>query len=299
MLNGSAVSSIDSVSYGDVFSGVLADGSAFIFSGDEYDYIGPGTTTLQTVAVPSADTTPMVVSSGDASTKGLRAGQTLTITGDAQVRSGFDAIGGRLNIEGGSVGISLATLNTEVNITGGAVGDHFGALSGTTVNITGGSVGEGFSAREGSTVNISGGSVGSAFSAGEGSTVNIAGGSVERRFRAYSGSTVNITGGSFEGEFGARSGSTVNLFLLDALLDGVALDLMLGGTIEITQRDGLLLEATLADGTYFDLQLNPTSLSGRDFVALDATLTVTRVVPAPGGAAVLGLAGALALRRRR
>ena len=313
MLNGAPVSSVDSVAFGDVLSGVLADGSAFIFNGFEGDSIASGTTTLQTTTVEPADATPMVVSSGDATTKGLRTGQTLTITGDARVRGGFDAIGGTLNIQAGSVGNGLTTLDTDVNISGGSVGEFYDAFG--VVNISGGDVGLSFAAREGSTVtisggtlarfsgarsgstvNIQGGSVGEAFSAS--GSVNISGGTVGDGFGALSGSTVNISGGSIGDGFLADSGSTVNLFVTDVAIDAQALGLSLGETIEITQRGGVLLEATLADGSLFDLRLNEIAAFGEDFIDPRATLTVTRV-PMPGTAGALGLAGFVAARRRR
>ena len=49
------------------------------------------------------------------------------------------------------------------------------AFSGSEVNISGGSVGNSFDAESGSVVNISGGSVGSDFIAESGSVVNISG----------------------------------------------------------------------------------------------------------------------------
>ena len=286
VFNGSKVESIDSViGFSDVFSGVLADGSAFILSGALVDLIPTATTTLNTVDVPPADTTPQMVSSGDAPSKGLRAGQTLTITGDAEVRDGFEAIGGTLNIEAGIVGDDLAALNTDINITGGSVGDGFRVLSGTTLNISGGSVGGSFSAFDGSVVTISGGSVGggvgTGFDAHSGSTVNITGGTVSDSFEVKSGSTINISGGVVDDTFSGQSGGTMNLSVTHVSIDGDDLDLAIGETVEITRRNENLLEATLADGSSFDLYLDPERGSGEvkfeDKIPADAKLNVTRV----------------------
>jgi len=229
-----------------------------------------------------------------------RSGSTVNITGGS-AGSRFEAFSGsRVNISGGSVGDRFNALSgSTVNITGGSVDSRFQAIFDSTVNISGGSVGDELQSFSGSTVNISGGSVGSSFIANSATTVNITGGSVDSRFEAFSGSTVNISGGGVGDFFKAFDGSTVHLFVRRALLDGVGLDLMYGETIEITQRGGSLLQAALADGSFFDLTLNESLASSTDFVSPDATLIVTRVVPAPGGAVVLGFAGAFAFRRRR
>jgi len=447
LLNGSAVSG---VGFGGVFTGVLEDGSVFIFASEAGDEFALGTTTLQSAPVaPSSN--PGVLFSG-AFTKGVRAGETLTVTGDGVLGDNFAVVGGTLDIEGGSVGEGLEVAFGEVNISGGSVGvspivfsQSMSSFAGSTVNISGGSVGSFFEANSGSTVNISGGSVGEFFDANFGSAVNISGGTVGRRFGADFGSTVNISGGSvgeeffadsrstvtisggtvgeefdafdgstvtisggtvgdlffantnsaitisggsvgerfeafestvhvsggivgsgFEGNrsevhisggivgegfeafrstvnisggivgkrfetflgmvnvsggsvgsgfeatagvinisggtigdsFSALNGSTVNLFVSDISIDGTDLGLTLGETIEIEQRGGALLEATLADGSFFDLQLNSSFVSGQDFVSSDATLTVT-LVPTPGAAVALGLGGLFAARRRR
>lgn len=325
--------------------GVLADGSVFIFS-SERDHIALGKAHF--VPAPSTDTTPMFVTSGDATRKGLRAGQTLTISGEAQVRDNFEAIGGVINIEGGSVGAFLATVDTVVNISGGGVGSNFDVFRGSTVNITGGSVGSlnvsravevnisggtvGSNSRVfgDSTVNISGGSVGDSFVAlnqstvnitggnvgdrfrvdiagfdGVGGTVNISGGSVGDFFRVGFGSTANISGGTIGDSIRVTEGGALNLFVLDISIDGVALDIMFDETVMLTSGHGSLLEATLADGSFFDLTLDGSISSGMDQIDLNfgAVLTVTRVagaaVPAPGAAAVFALAGLAGLRRRR
>jgi len=90
----------------------------------------------------------------------------------------------------------------------------------------------------------------------------------------------------------------VNLFVTEISIDGTGLGLSLGETIEIERRGGALLETTLADGSFFDLQLNSDFVSGQDFVDSGATLTVT-LVPTPSAAMAVGLAGLIATRRRR
>ena len=76
----------------------------------------------------------------------------------------------QLNIfDGGAVGhhfsagnAGVLSDNIEVNISGGLVGDDFGAERGSHVAISGGIVGQRFDAENGSSVTISGGSFGRA-----------------------------------------------------------------------------------------------------------------------------------------
>jgi len=128
------------------------------------------------------------------------------------VGDGFDANGGStVNVSAGMIGRSFrANGGSTVNISGGVVGDAFRANGGSTVNISGGSVGHGFSSFF-SEVNISGGSIGRSGEALEGSTVNISGGSTGVEFNAYDRSTVNVSGGYLGGSFNAFPGSTTNI----------------------------------------------------------------------------------------
>ncbi|MEM6499995.1 MAG: hypothetical protein AAF709_25215, partial [Pseudomonadota bacterium] len=208
--------------------------------------------------------------------------------------------GSTINISGGIVGDRVDVFaGSTANISGGNVGRTFQAFSGSTVRISGGNVGDNFQALERSVVWISGGTVGNAFDAGSGSMVNISGGVVGDLVDVFSGATVNISGGNVGNEFGARSGSTVNLFGTSFFVNGVELDdLVLGEAFFITGRN-TMLTGILADGSLFDFDLNDTVTFGSDLFAQDATLTVT-LVPAPGAAGMLAVAGvATALRRRQ
>jgi len=68
----------------------------------------------------------------------------LNLSDGGSIGDGFEA--------GDSSGLST---NVEVNISGGTVGNAFGALNGSAVNISGGTVGDNFEADVFSTVNIS------------------------------------------------------------------------------------------------------------------------------------------------
>lgn len=188
--------------------------------------------------------------------------------------------------------------NIEFNILGGNVVGFFAANAGSTVNISGGVVEVLFSANADSTVNISGGVVGDSINANNGSTFNISGGSVGDNFGVSFDSTINISGGSIGDDFDAFPNSEVNLFGTSFFLDGVELtDLVIGEAFTVTNRD-VTLTGLLADGSAFDFDLNSTNSIGNDFFSTGATLTIT-LVPTPGAAGVLALAGVLSVRRRR
>ena len=132
--------------------------------------------------------------------------------------------------------------DTQLNLSaGGSIGAQFdaGASNGTSsnieVNITGGTVGDDFGARSSSTVNITGGTVGTSFRAFSGSVVNISGGAVGDRFEAYSGGLLRISGNEFR-------------------LDGTIIDGLetVGNTISFDLPSfGTVLSGTLEDGTPF------------------------------------------------
>ncbi len=172
---------------------------------------------------------------------------------------------------------------TQVNVgRGGAVGDNVTA-SGTEVNISGGTVGDGFGAARFSEVNISGGSVGDNFAA------------------FVDGGVINISGGSLGDRFTARRGSTVNLFGSSFLLDDVLLDdLVFGEAFTIFDRD-VTLSGLLSDGSAFSFDLNSNFLTqDQDRFESGSTLTVTLTsVPEPSSLAVLGLSSVIFLGRRR
>jgi len=129
-----------------------------------------------------------------------------------------------------------------------------------------------------------------------GGTIDISGGTVGKIF-ANSGSTVNITGGVIQ-TIDALADSFVHLSVTDLFLDGMMVDLMLGETLEITQRGGSILNGALADGTLFDYNLNESISNSGDIFDTNATLTAT-LVPTPGVFTSLALGGLMVARRRR
>ena len=177
--------------------------------------------------------------------------------------------------DGGSIG--------QVGEVGSIVSSF--SFSGSTVNVNdGGQFVSSFDVASNVsdlTLNVRGGTVGDSFHANFGSEVTISGGTVGDSFDASSGSEVTIAGGAVGEEFKAGGGSTVNLIVTDISIDGTDPGLTPGETIEIAQRGGALLEATLAEGSFFDLQLNSDFSSGQDLVQSGAMLTVT-LVEEPG-----------------
>jgi hypothetical protein len=117
---------------------------------------------------------------------------------------------GIVNISGGSIGDDFQARGSEVNFSGGTIGNDFDASDASTIHISGGSIGDKFDVRE-STVNISGGVVGDDCRAWRFSMVNISGGTVGSNFTAFEASTVNIAGGSIRSGFWASYGSMVNI----------------------------------------------------------------------------------------
>ncbi len=145
-------------------------------------------------------------------------------------------------------------------------------------------------------VNVYGGSVGGTpggeFRPGPGSTINILGGSINN-ILAFN-STLNISGGSFLGQIVLIEPGTFNVFGTAFFLDGVELTGLVPGQAFAINQNGAPfvndLSGVFADGSMFSF-----FVGGFDG---DPTITVT-LIPAPGAAALLAGAGAVAVRRRR
>ena len=123
-----------SLTDGDVFTGTLADGSAFIFSvlsSEGFRLLDIlADVTLTPVSLPPLDTNPIVVDApvvGGPS--GLRAGQQLTVVTGGSLGDNFAVVDAILNVDAGTVGIGLEASGSVVNISGGSVEDFFQALS--------------------------------------------------------------------------------------------------------------------------------------------------------------------------
>ena len=190
----------------DVLTGVLEDGSPFIFSPQvtQQSVVFPellrhdelNQVTLTPGALPTVNTTPIVVDNAGA-LAGLRPSQTLTLVDGGGLQENFTSVGATLQIQGGQVARNLEVADTQVTVSGGAIGDFFSTYFGSQVNISGGTVGENFHVGSGAQVNVSGGSVGLTFPLA-GSRLDISGGTLNT-FRADPGSEINISGGVVNG----------------------------------------------------------------------------------------------------
>jgi len=217
----------------------------------------------------------------------------------------FDFNGSTINLNSGGEfesAVFFARSNFQravVNVyEDGSVGSGFGTGDATTLNVLGGRLGSFGDILTGGVLNLHAGSVGEMLGVSEGATVNISGGTLDRRYGAGFGAETNISGGVIGNEVRLSSGSLTNLFVTDLFIDDVEIELLAGETFEIDTRDGAELVATLADGSLFDLTLNPATVMGEDFVADGALLTAT-LVPSPSALPLLGMSGTLAARRRR
>lgn len=192
-----------------------------------------------------------------------------------------------INVSGGAVGNDFILFDTEVNIYNGTLGDN-GLVLGGEVNISGGTVGDNLFV-EIAQVNISGGTVGDSFGVNFGE-VNISGGTIGSNFFADFGE-VNISGGTLGDGFSAQE-STVNLSGSDFALDGVLLNnLVSDQAFTILDRD-VTLTGLLEDGSPFSFDLDDNSF-------FFSTLTVKlSPVPEPTSMAFLLLGCGLAGMRR-
>ena len=117
----------------------MADGTPFILSPLAGDTVTNVTLSLSPTPIPSADPSPMFLTSGGTSPSGLRDGQVLTVQDGEFVPDAFAVLGGTLNIEDGRMFDGLEVLNGEINIETGSLGS-LGAFAESTVNFNGGRV---------------------------------------------------------------------------------------------------------------------------------------------------------------
>ena len=127
----------------DTFTGTLADGSSFVFSGLG-DYLQ--TVALTQSSLPAVDVTHRIVSSPVvAGPSGLRRGQVMTLQSGGVLPDSFAVVDATLNVIGGEIGDGLEASGATVNIIAGYVGREFDAYN-SVVNISGGNVDHGLRA---------------------------------------------------------------------------------------------------------------------------------------------------------
>ena len=251
-----------SLASGDVFTGTLQDGSAFIFAQDAGDQLID--VQLNRTAVPNVDNSQFVVSAlSPTAPTSLRAGQTLTLESGGAVDVSFEAIGGVVNINGGSFEDDTAFSNTVVNLNDGLLAGDTIAYAGTEFNLLDGTIEE---------------------------------------LVAETGSQINIRGDLFDfrNQFVANAGSDVDLFATEFSINGSEVEFLdIDSPLLIDDRD-LLLTGVFLDGSEFQYFVSSNNI-GAFRVSSDATLQLNLVtaVPEPSSAFLLALGGMLIFGKRR
>ena len=155
---------------GETVSGVLADGTPFMFSYDDGDrFFGPSSSqtnlrVLELEVAPVAAATPGVfLASTSPDLVGIRDGQTLRVDSGSVVTPNFVAgRGSSVIVEaGGTVGDNFEAVGSNVLIQGGQIGQNFDVFAGAQVEFHSGTIGSGAQVHEGRLA-ISGGVVGDA-----------------------------------------------------------------------------------------------------------------------------------------
>ena len=151
-------------------------------------------------------------------------------------------------------------------------------------------LGENFIAGVGSVVTIEGGSVGDFFQAVD-AEIHVRGGRIGAGFDAFAGAIVTISGGTFGRTIDAYPGSTLVIEGTHFMLDGLVFTDLdeVGESTVLSIRGDRHLSAVLADGSLFELELQPRPdilAFGNDYVDPAATLRLV-VVPEPNCAGLL------------
>ena len=209
LLNGLAPTpdALVTLSSNDVVSGTLQDGSVFVFTPRLGDVLSG--VAFKAATLPELNITPITVNSANAPT-GLRPQQTLNLVAGGVLADRFTAAGATLNIAGGQAGQFLRVVDSDIAVSGGAVGQSLSVFGTSDVQITAGTIGNSFSAHDRTTVRLTGGGIGTSFYASSQVAVSVAGGTIGSSFTLASG-TMEMTGGSIAAGFQATSNSRVQI----------------------------------------------------------------------------------------
>lgn len=128
-------------------TGTLTDGTPFAIASRDLDLIAAGALTLERALVAPVGP-PLITASTDPIPLGIRQQQTLRVDAGGVIPANFSArMGSIISVEqGGAVGRNLEVFGAEMTMSGGTVGEHFDAFSGSLVAISGGTLGDGFEA---------------------------------------------------------------------------------------------------------------------------------------------------------
>ena len=261
-LNGeSFTESTINLAIGDVFTGTLSDGSAFIFAYDVDDRLVD--VKLNQTDIADADLTPIFVSSSSPDhPASLRSGQTLTVEQDGVIVGEFEAVGGVVNVDGGSFEADTAFINSTVNLIDGSLDGVVMAYAGSEINVFDG-------------------------------TIDSLVGNLD--------SQINIFGGNFESELLANAGSAIDIFATEFFIDGFEVNFDDIDTPLLIQDRDVVLTGVFSDGSEFAYNVSSSS-SANFFVSPDATFQLNLVavaVPEPSASLLLAFSSMMLLGKRR
>jgi hypothetical protein len=192
---------------GQVFTGIFADGTPFLFSAAEHDDIFDEDLILtQTAVVPSLPALLQVPT--DKAPLGIRAGQTLELSADGVIADNFNAgRGSTVIINGGTVGENFEAIGATVEIQAGHIARDMDVFEGSTLVVNGGQI-DSLQSYDGSLVELHGGVIGGSSTIGPGSNLRITGGELGEASVA-DGAEITMTGGLLKGLATWRSSKTV------------------------------------------------------------------------------------------
>jgi hypothetical protein len=288
-------------------TGVLADGTAFAYSSEDYDRFAAGTLRLKLATLPTP-APRQIVSPHDPLPQAIRGDQVLTLNNGGVLGNNFMA--GRqstINVEAGaSVGANLEAIGATVNIRGGKIGPNLDALADTSINISAGTVGPGAHVGNGAMMNITGGTIGSIYadsgsvvniSGGEvglvrgriGTRINISGGRIGDGSQSNDGAEITFSGGTIGDHFALGSHGTLTIIGDDFRVNGQPVGNLqsIGDSTQVAVDTFSALTGVLQDGTPFAF-----AHLDSDYI-FDATLILRKSQVAPVGPLVLASRDAL------
>ncbi|MCA9263900.1 MAG: hypothetical protein KDA60_08610 [Planctomycetales bacterium] len=176
-------------------TGTLSDGTPIAFWSGHFagDQL-LGTVILEKAVLPPIGP-PLIDASAGSLPYGIRAGQTLVVDSGGTVGDHFNAgSGSEVSIlDGGVVGMNFEVNDAVVEVMGGNVGNGFEVFGDSSVDIRGGRIGEAF-ALHGGHVNISGGHLAGGIN-NDGASVRISGGAIGDGLNSFR--TIEIFGSNF------------------------------------------------------------------------------------------------------
>ena len=267
-INGELIDGLDNTSdaalfdppAGSLFTGVLADGTPFLFTSRENDQFAEGALLLERVDTVPVESATINIPT-DPTPLGIRDGQTINVVTEGRLADNFTTSQRSIvNVHGGTIGSNFESIGSEINVFDGQISYDWDLFDGGVLNLYGGGVERG-EVHQGGTMNIEGGAVHSTLSIREGGTVNVHGGAISQ-IEAEAGSMVNIKGGEILGSLQAIGGAIVNI-------DGGTIG---SGPRSYPQtRSAVIANAERLDirggyfGDLFSSWTNTTTMYGRDF----------------------------------